>query len=773
MRYATEDAPLGTAGLGPQRVGRARRHLPRHLRRRAHRHRPQRVRRRAPRERARSRSIALKRVENPLEFGIVITRPDGSIERFLEKPTLGSGVLRHDQHRHLRARARRSSTSSPRVTSSTSRATCSRPSSTRACRLHGHVVEGYWEDVGTTEAYLRAHADVLDGRVQVDIAGFRIGEGVWLGEGAEVDPDARVDGPVVIGDNCRVEAGAQLCAVHRARHRRRREERRVPRARGLPRPRLRRAQRPASRAARSVGPPTCAATPASRKASSSATSASSASTRSSTRASRSTRSRRSRPAPSSTRRSCGRAAGRARSSAGGASAASPTSTSPPRSRCASRWPTARRCRARLRGHHVSRDTSRIARALKRAIIGGLNLAGANVEDLELATVPLTRFQVRNGQARGGSDGPARARTTPTASRSASSTPTGATSTRACNARSSGCSHREDYRRAFAGDIGDIMFPPRSIEFYTAGARALRRRASGLREHAFKVVLDYSYGAASIVMPTVLASSVPRCSRSTRTRAPRPATAIEARSAQVARIGELVRASGSHLGCRDRSRRRDCDDRRRRGHGAVAPPDDAGARQPRRRDPRARAIALPVVGHARGRADRDAHGAPRSSGRSWSDARPHGGGLGRGGSRSRASTDGGFIWPDFLPAYDALATLANLLDLLAATGRSLSSVVNDPAARAPRARDGADAVGAQGHGDARAGGARAEPAISLLVDGVKVERPRRMGPRAPGPRAAAHPRVGRGRHRPRGRAQPRPGVQPAGSAKLSASVPGLG
>ena len=34
-------------------------------------------------------SIALKRVEDPVEFGIVITRPDGSIDRFLEKPTWG------------------------------------------------------------------------------------------------------------------------------------------------------------------------------------------------------------------------------------------------------------------------------------------------------------------------------------------------------------------------------------------------------------------------------------------------------------------------------------------------------------------------------------------------------------------------------------------------------------------------------------------------------------------------------------------------------------
>jgi mannose-1-phosphate guanylyltransferase/phosphomannomutase len=34
-------------------------------------------------------TIALRRVENPVEFGIVITRDDGTIERFLEKPTWG------------------------------------------------------------------------------------------------------------------------------------------------------------------------------------------------------------------------------------------------------------------------------------------------------------------------------------------------------------------------------------------------------------------------------------------------------------------------------------------------------------------------------------------------------------------------------------------------------------------------------------------------------------------------------------------------------------
>ena len=34
-------------------------------------------------------TIGLVRVDNPLEFGIVRTRDDGSIERFLEKPSWG------------------------------------------------------------------------------------------------------------------------------------------------------------------------------------------------------------------------------------------------------------------------------------------------------------------------------------------------------------------------------------------------------------------------------------------------------------------------------------------------------------------------------------------------------------------------------------------------------------------------------------------------------------------------------------------------------------
>src|SRR5262249_35721750 len=45
---------------------------------------------------------------------------------------------------------------------------------------------------------------------ELEVPGFRVSDGVWLGEGAEVDPDARIEGPVVIGENCRIEGGAHL-----------------------------------------------------------------------------------------------------------------------------------------------------------------------------------------------------------------------------------------------------------------------------------------------------------------------------------------------------------------------------------------------------------------------------------------------------------------------------------------------------------------------------------------------------------------------------------
>src|SRR5207244_11597827 len=111
---------------------------------------------------------------------------------------------------------------------------------------------------------------------------------------------------------------------------------------------------------------------------------------------------------------------------------------------------------------TSRDTSRSARALKRAIIAGLNLSGIHVMDLELATVPLTRFQVRSERAQGGISvrlAPGDAESVEIRFMEAS----GADIDEATQRRIERLLYREDFRRAIAGHIGDIGFPPRAIE----------------------------------------------------------------------------------------------------------------------------------------------------------------------------------------------------------------------------------------------------------------------------------------------------------------------
>ena len=62
--------------------------------------------------------------------------------------------------------------------------------------LFGAVAEGYWEDVGTLEAYLRGPQGHprRQGRRSTSPASSS-SDGVWLGEGAEIHPEATVDGP--------------------------------------------------------------------------------------------------------------------------------------------------------------------------------------------------------------------------------------------------------------------------------------------------------------------------------------------------------------------------------------------------------------------------------------------------------------------------------------------------------------------------------------------------------------------------------------------------
>ncbi len=154
-------------------------------------------------------TVALARVPNPLEFGIIIAGDDGRIQRFLEKPswgqvfsdTVNTGIYVMEPEVLAEVPAGEpvdwSSDVFPRLVKA-------------GAPLHGWVADGYWQDVGTHESYLKAQADVLSGQVEAEIDGFEISPGVWVAEGAEVDPEAVLTGPLCVGDYAKVEAGAEL-----------------------------------------------------------------------------------------------------------------------------------------------------------------------------------------------------------------------------------------------------------------------------------------------------------------------------------------------------------------------------------------------------------------------------------------------------------------------------------------------------------------------------------------------------------------------------------
>ena len=160
------------------------------------------------REKGASVTIGLKSVDNPLEFGIVVTDEDGHIERFLEKPswgqvfsdTINTGiyVLEPEVLKHV-------PTDRPYDFSKELfplLLEMGRP-------MYGHVCDGYWQDIGNLDQYRQANFDALEERVRLEMPGIRLRGNIWVGEGADVDLDA-VEGPAYVGANCRIAAGATV-----------------------------------------------------------------------------------------------------------------------------------------------------------------------------------------------------------------------------------------------------------------------------------------------------------------------------------------------------------------------------------------------------------------------------------------------------------------------------------------------------------------------------------------------------------------------------------
>src|ERR671933_2398833 len=154
-------------------------------------------------------TIALKSVDNPLEFGIVVTDDEGRVERFLEKPswgqvfsdTINTGiyVLEPEVLRHV-------PTDRPYDFSKELfplLLEMGRP-------LYGYVFDEYWQDIGNLEQFRQANFDALEERVKLEVPGIRLRGNIWLGEGVDLDDLEQIEGPAFIGNYCDISPEASV-----------------------------------------------------------------------------------------------------------------------------------------------------------------------------------------------------------------------------------------------------------------------------------------------------------------------------------------------------------------------------------------------------------------------------------------------------------------------------------------------------------------------------------------------------------------------------------
>ncbi|MBA2287678.1 MAG: NTP transferase domain-containing protein [Ktedonobacteraceae bacterium] len=152
-------------------------------------------------------TLTLAHVHNPLEYGVIITNEDGHIAQFLEKPswgevfsdTINTGIYVLD----------------PQIFSYFEK---DRPFDfsqdlfplmlKKGDPLYGYIAEGYWCDVGSHSEYMRANADAMQGRVEIEIPAKNIGGKVWCEEGVEISEDAQLYGPLYLAQDCKVKSGA-------------------------------------------------------------------------------------------------------------------------------------------------------------------------------------------------------------------------------------------------------------------------------------------------------------------------------------------------------------------------------------------------------------------------------------------------------------------------------------------------------------------------------------------------------------------------------------
>lgn len=489
-------------------------------------------------------TVCLTRVPDPLEFGITIIDDEGRVDRFLEKPTWGQVfsdtvntgiyVMEPEVFDYVAAGVSVdwSGDVFPKLLKE------GKP-------IYGYVAEGYWEDVGTHESYLKAQADVLTGKVDVDIDGFELSPGVWVAEGAEVDREAILKGPLYIGDYAKVEGGVEIrehtvlgsnvvvkrgAFLHKAVVHDNVYIGPQTNLRGCVIGKNTDVMRAARIEEGAVIGDECLIEEESLVAGDV------------------------RIYPFKTIE-----AGAVVNTSviwesrgqkylfgpRGVSGILNVEITPELAvRLAGAYATTLKKGATVT---TARDHSRGARALKRAVISALQTSAINVRDLENVPMPVARQETARGSAGG-----IMIRTTPGVPDSVDIMffdERGADLSQAAQRKLDRVFSRQEYRRAFPGEIGELTFPARPFDSYS-GSLLKALDITGVPESGLKVVVDAAHGNAALLLPSILGRlGIDALTVNSGLDDARPTETADERHEGLVRLGEIVASSKAAFGVR--------------------------------------------------------------------------------------------------------------------------------------------------------------------------------------------------------------------------------
>jgi mannose-1-phosphate guanylyltransferase / phosphomannomutase len=452
------------------------------------------------RETGAAATLALKPVPDPLEFGVVITGEDGQIERFLEKPSWGE-VFSDTINTGIYALEPELLRSIPPDEPFDFSKDLFPRLLERGVPLYGWIAEGYWKDIGNITQYQEANRDALDGEVELEIQGVRLRDNVYVGEGSLAENIEQIQGPAVIGNYCSIDETASIgrytvlgnnvlvkefceteyCVIDSNTY-----------------------LGPRSQIRGAVIGKSCEIR-AHAQVSDGAVIGDECSI-----GEQSTIAPHVRIYPfkrvetgAHVQRSLiwqPRGASTLFTGEGVSGIVNVDITPETATRLAMAYGTALRS-----GEHVvaSRDAHPASRMIKRAMVAGIVATGVSVEDLRVATAAVTRFEVRNTSAPGGfhvkiSDrDPERIQITFFEANGTLASD----STRKDVEKNY---NRQELRRALLNQLGELTYPPRVNEVYVSELLS-NVDVERIRAARFRMALDYAYSSAALVMPSLLRS----------------------------------------------------------------------------------------------------------------------------------------------------------------------------------------------------------------------------------------------------------------------------